>query len=43
MAFIAGTLIIFIILALLGAAAQTWGVDSRDYRADPYIARLAIR
>ena len=43
MEFIAFTVIVFVILALLGAAAQTWGVDSRDYRADPYIARLAIR
>ena len=43
MAFIAGTLIIFIILALLGAAAQSWGADTRDYYLDTYVPRAGVR
>ena len=30
MALIASVIIITVILALIGAAAQTWGVDSRE-------------
>ena len=43
MEFIAFTVIVFVILALLGAAAQTWGVDTRDYHVDTYIPRAGVR
>ena len=43
MEFIAFTAIVFVILALLGAAAQSWGADSRDYYLDTYVPRAGVR
>jgi len=43
MEFFGISLIVFVILALLGAAAQTWGVDTRDYHVDTYIPRAGVR
>lgn len=43
MALIAGIITIAAILALFGALAQRWGVDSREDFVDSYIPRLGIR
>lgn len=43
MALIAGIIIITAILALFGALAQRWGVDSRDSRVDSHTPRAGMR
>jgi hypothetical protein len=43
MALIATILIITVILALFGAAAQRWGVDTREDRIDSQTPRAGMR
>ena len=43
MALIVGIILISAILALFGALAQRWGVDSRDSRVDSYTPRAGMR
>jgi preprotein translocase subunit SecG len=43
MALIVGFLIVAVILALLGSAAQAWGVDSRDDSVDSNAPQRALR
>jgi hypothetical protein len=43
MALITGIIIVVVILALFGALAQRWGVDSRDGRIDSYTPRAGMR
>jgi hypothetical protein len=43
MALIFGIFIIVTILALLGSAAQAWGVDSREDSLDSHASQRALR
>jgi hypothetical protein len=43
MALIASIIIITAILALLGSAAQRWGVDSREKTVDTYRPYLGLQ
>jgi hypothetical protein len=43
MALIAGLFIITVILALFGALAQRWGVDTREGFIDPSLSRTWMR
>lgn len=43
MALIAAILLITVILALFGAAAQRWGVDTREDRIDSQTPRAGMR
>jgi hypothetical protein len=43
MALIFGIFIIVTIVALLGSAAQAWGVDSREDSVDSHASQRALR
>jgi len=43
MALLVGSLIVVAILALLGGAAQAWGVDSRVDSLDSHPQRVGLR